>query len=158
MHFNLNAEYHAVDIACGAEFFRAWKRRHGRRVKLNLCPQRSGGWKLTAAVPRQRLEYGPADVELSILVGDYRMEAFNDQPTEHAARRAARRGDGYDPELDPETVAAAAARLATVCPTMRAADQETKETHFFQPLDSRLPKAYSIPCGRGQRSPGRGNQ
>jgi hypothetical protein len=121
VHFNCNSEYRAVDISCtGAEFFRAWKRRHGRRVKMKLCPQRQGGWTLTAVVPHQRLEHGPADVELSISVGDYRTESFNDQPTEHAARRAARRAAGYDSEMDPETVAAAVARLEKVCPTMRA--------------------------------------
>ena len=122
MIVNCNAEYRAVDIVdAGAAFFRAWKRRHGRRVKMNLCPQRQGGWRLSAGVPRQRIEYGQADVELSILVADYRTESFNGQPTESAARRAARRGDGYDCELDPETIAAAAGRLEKVCPTMRAA-------------------------------------
>ena len=122
MNVNCNAEYRAVDIFyAGEAFFRAWKRRHGRRVKLNLCPQRQGGWRLSASVPRQRLECGPADIELSILVGDYRTESFNGQPTESAARRAARKADGYDAELDRETVAAAAARLEKVSPTMRAA-------------------------------------
>ena len=122
MHWNCNAEYRAVDIVdAGAPLFRSWKRRHGRRVKMNLCPQRQGGWRLSAVVPRQRLEYGPADVELSILVGDYRTESFNGQPTESAARREARKADGYDSELDRETVAAAAARLEKVSPTMRAA-------------------------------------
>ncbi len=29
---------------------------------------------------------------------------------------------------------------------------------FVDVVDSGLPKAYCTPCGRGQRSPGRGNQ
>ena len=109
-------------VNSGAAFFRSWKRRHGARVRLKLAPSRDGTvWNLVASVPHARLEHGAADIELSTLVADYRPESFNGQPTESAARRAARRADGYDAERDMETVAAAAARLAGVHPTMRAA-------------------------------------
>lgn len=76
-------------------------------------------WYLVATVPHQRLEHGAADCELSTLVGDYRLESFTDEPTEHTARRAARRADGYDVEADVETVSAATAMLARVSPLMR---------------------------------------
>ena len=80
---------------------------------MKLAPSRDGTvWNLVAIVPHDRLEHGPADCELSILVGDYKPESFNDQPSAHAARRAARRADGYDCDSDPETASAAAARLA----------------------------------------------
>lgn len=119
---NCNTEISATIVNSGAEFFRAWKRRHGRAVTLKLAPSRDGTvWRLVASVPHSRLEHGPADCELSILVGDYRPESFNDRPTDCASRRASRRADGYDMESDVETVAAAAARLASVHPSMRAA-------------------------------------
>lgn len=105
----------------GTEFFRAWKRRHGRGVRMKLVPLRDGSaWNLVATVPHNRLEHGAADFELSTLVGDYRIESYNGQPTEHAARREARRADGYDAEADTVTVSAAAARLADVHPAARA--------------------------------------
>jgi hypothetical protein len=113
MNFNCNTEYRTVIVNSGAVFFRAWKRRHGRRVTMKLAPTRDGTvWNLVAIVPHDRLEHGASDFELAILVGDYKPESFNDQPSEHAARRKARRADGYDCDSDPETVSAAAARLA----------------------------------------------
>lgn len=120
--FNCDTEIRAMIVSSGAAFFRSWKRRHGRRVTLKLAPSRDGTvWNLVATVPHARLEQGAADAELCILAGDYRPESFNGQPTESAARRAARRADGYDAERDVETVRAAAAALARVHPSMLAA-------------------------------------
>jgi len=119
---NCNTEIRGMIVNSGAAFFRAWKRRHGRRVTLKLAPSRDGTvWSVVATVPHTRLEQGAADTELCVLAHDYRPESFNDQPTEAAARRNARLADGYDAETDAETVQAAAARLARVHPSMRAA-------------------------------------
>ena len=121
LRWSCDTEMRTMVMSSGAKFFRAWKRRHGRGVRLKLAPSSDGTvWYLVATVPHQRLEHGAADFELSTLVGDYRPESFTDEPTEHTARRAARRADGYDVETDAETVSAAAARLARVSPLMRA--------------------------------------
>jgi hypothetical protein len=121
LRWSCDTEIRTTVVASGTAFFRAWKRRHGRGVRLKLAPSSDGTvWYLVATVPHKRLEHGAADCELSTLVGDYRPESFTEEPTEHTARRAARRADGYDAETDVETVSAAAARFARVSPLMRA--------------------------------------
>jgi len=120
LRVSCDTEFRVMVMNSGAVFFRAWKRRHGRGVRLKLAPSSDGTvWYLVATVPHQRLEHGAADCELSTLVGDYRPESFTEEQTEHAARRAARRANGYDVEADAETVSAAAAMLARVSPLMR---------------------------------------
>lgn len=112
MLVNCDTVYRCDIVWSGGAFFRSWKRRHGRRVKLTLAPSRDGSiWRVAACVPHERLEFGAADIELAVLVEDYRPESFDDRPSDRAARRAARRADGYGMEADGETVSAAAGRI-----------------------------------------------
>jgi len=113
LRWSCDTEIRTTVAGSGTALFRAWKRRHGRGVRLKLVPLRDGSaWNLVAVVPHKRLEFAAADYELLGLVRDYQIESFNGQPTEHAARREARRAEGYDVEADVETVSEAAASLA----------------------------------------------